>query len=61
MKNCVIVFNKERTEFVNNEGIVTVTQIEEGEHIATFNITEVMAESLKQNLLADEGAQELTL
>jgi hypothetical protein len=61
MKNCVVIFNEERTEFVDNAGIVTVTQIEEGEHIATFNMPEVMAESLKQNLLADEGAKELPL
>lgn len=61
MKNCVIIFNEERTEFVDNGGIVTVTQTEDSEHIATFNITTVMAESLKQNLLADEGAKELPL
>jgi membrane protease subunit (stomatin/prohibitin family) len=61
MKNCVIIFNEERTEFVDNGGIVTVTQTEDGEHIATFNISPVMAESLKQNLLADEGAKELPL
>jgi hypothetical protein len=61
MKNCVVIFNEERTEFVDNGGIVTVTQIEDGEHIATFNISPVMAESLKQNLLADEGAKELPL
>jgi hypothetical protein len=61
MKNCVVIFNEERTEFVDNGGIVTVTQTEDGEHIATFNISPAMAESLKQNLLADEGAKELLL
>ena len=58
MKNCVVIFKNERTEFIDNGGIVTVTQIEDGEIVTAFNITPDLAEGIKKNLLEDEGAEE---
>jgi hypothetical protein len=61
MKNCVVVYNNERTEFVNNGETITITQIEDNEPVGTLVMIPEMAESLKKNLLADQGAVELPL